>query len=161
MVPMNSVMTYEISTTGADKSLELGEKIGRFLKGGQVIELVSDLGGGKTVLVKGIARGLGYSGEVTSPTFTISRVYRIGDDLELAHFDFYRLGQGDIAARELAEVIGDPAVIVAVEWADNAGPGVLPDDRLRIGIRRIDDQTRRIVVEALGPVHRRVVEGLK
>ncbi|HSX48552.1 MAG TPA: tRNA (adenosine(37)-N6)-threonylcarbamoyltransferase complex ATPase subunit type 1 TsaE, partial [Candidatus Nanoarchaeia archaeon] len=100
----------------------MGERIGRALKGGQVIELVSDLGGGKTVLVKGMAQGLGYKGDVTSPTFTISRVYQVRPGLELHHFDFYRLGRGDIVAQELEEVINDSEVIVAIEWAENAGP---------------------------------------
>lgn len=139
--------------------MELGVKIGRLLKGGQVVELTSDLGGGKTVMVQGLAQGLGYKGAVTSPTFTISRIYKVGE-LELAHFDFYRLAGGDIVARELAEVLGDPAVIVAIEWAENAGD-VLPADRLRISIKRVDDQTRDITIAALGPDHTAITRGLK
>jgi tRNA threonylcarbamoyladenosine biosynthesis protein TsaE len=153
--------SYQTTTNSPAESLKLGQKIGRKLKGGQVIELVSDLGGGKTLLVNGLAKGLGYGDEVTSPTFTISRIYKISDNLELHHFDFYRLGSGDIVAQELAEVLGDPEIIVAIEWAANAGPGVLPDDRLRIDIRRVDDQTREITVEALGPKHAPIIEGLQ
>jgi tRNA threonylcarbamoyladenosine biosynthesis protein TsaE len=140
--------------------LELGEKIGRLLKGGGVVELVSDLGGGKTVMVKGLASGLGYEGEVTSPTFTISRVYNLPDERELHHFDFYRLGSSDIVVQELAEVLDDPAVIVAIEWAANAGD-VLPINRLRVGIERISENERQITVEALGTRFAGLVEVLK
>lgn len=154
-------MIYKTSTTKPEESLELGERIGRALKGGEVIELVSDLGGGKTVLVKGMAKGLGYTGDVTSPTFTISRVYEVRPRLELHHFDFYRLGQGDIVAQELAEVIGDTEVITAIEWAENAGTGVLPDDRLRINLLRLSENEREIELEALGEKHEKIIEAIK
>lgn len=111
-------------------------------------------------MVKGIAKGLGFDDEVVSPTFTISRVYRVRPGLELHHFDFYRLGQGDIVAQELEEVLNDPEIIVAIEWAENAGPGVLPDDRLCIDIQRLSNQEREITVEALGPQHAPIVEAL-
>lgn len=141
-------------------TLSLGEQIGRLLKGGETIELASDLGGGKTVLVKGLAKGLGYDGEVTSPTFTISRVYPVRDGLELHHFDFYRIDSHDIVAAELAEIVGDPNVIVAVEWAGHAGKA-MPEQRLRIDINAADETTRNIKVTALDPKFNYVVEGLK
>ncbi len=157
---MNSGMMYETTTTSLAATLRLGATIGRLLKGGETIELASDLGGGKTVLVKGLAQGLGYDGEVTSPTFTISRVYHVRDQLELHHFDFYRIDSEDIVATELAEVVGDPSVIVAVEWAGNAG-SAMPSERLRIDIEALDETTRHIKIQALDPKFNYVVEGLK
>lgn len=152
--------TYKITTNSLPETLQLGGKLGRSLKGGHIVELVSDLGGGKTVMVKGIALGLGYKAEVTSPTFTISRVYKLPKGLELHHFDFYRLDSADIVVQELSEVLGDPSVIVAIEWAANAGD-VLPIDRLQITIERQDEETRLIIIKALGKNHLPIIQGLK
>jgi len=153
-------MKFELTTHSLTESLQFGMRIGKLLRGGETIELASDLGGGKTVLVKGIAKGLGYSGEVTSPTFTISRIYKVQKGLELHHFDFYRLDSNDIVAVELAEVVGDPSIIVAVEWAGHAGKS-MPNKRIRIEIHASDENTREISVESLDPVFDYVIEGLK
>lgn len=139
--------------------MALGQKIGRLLRGGEVVELISDLGGGKTVLVRGIAAGLGYPGLISSPTFTISRVYRLPNHLELHHFDFYRLSAGDVAAQQLDEVMGDPGVIVAIEWGGNAG-AELPADRLKIELTVTKETERAIAVTATGPRSAKVVKGL-
>lgn len=140
--------------------MALGEKIGRALQGGQFVELTSDLGGGKTLMVQGIAKGLGYQGDVASPTFTLSRNYRVRNDLELRHLDFYRIHSGDVVTHELAEVLGDPRVVVAIEWAEKAGE-VLPPDRLRITIQTTGDTERKITVEALGSNHQKIIEALQ
>src|SRR5258708_7777258 len=108
MESMNSDTTYRTITKSPLESLNLGAEIGQRLKGGQLVELTADLGGGKTLLVKGIAKGLGYDREVTSPTFSISRIYGLPSGNELHHFDFYRLDAKDIVNRELAEVVGQP-----------------------------------------------------
>ncbi len=157
---MNTGQIYKTESTSSAASLALGAAIGRALKGGEVIELTSDLGGGKTVFVKGIAQGLGVSGEVASPTFTISRVYEARDGLELQHFDFYRIGSTDIVADELREVVGDPKIITAIEWAGNAG-NALPDSRVRIDIKATGETDRDITVTALDPKLDYVIEALK
>lgn len=118
------------------------------------------MGGGKTVITKGIAKGLGYAGEVASPTFTISRIYPVRDGLELHHFDFYRIGSSDIVADELREVVGDPKVVVAIEWAGNAG-NALPADRIRIAIKATGEAERDIAVTAMGKKYDYVLEVLK
>ncbi len=107
-----------------------------------------------------MAKGLDYEGEVLSPTFTISRVYHVRDGLELHHFDFYRINSDDIVATELVEVVGDPAVIVAVEWAGNAG-AAMPASRLRIDIEAADENTRKIKISALDAKFNYIIEGLK
>ena len=157
---MNFAMTYKTITTSPDASSELGAKIGRQLRGGETIELASDLGGGKTVMVKGLARGLGYTGDISSPTFTLSRVYKIKENLELHHYDFYRIDSGDIVAAELAEVVGDPEIVVAVEWAGNAG-AAMPAERVKIQINKLSEAEREIIVTALSVKFNYIIEGLK
>ncbi len=116
--------------------------MGKKLKGGEVIELVSDLGGGKTVFVKGMAKGMGIKDIVGSPSFTLSSEYKAGD-LTLHHYDFYRLGEPGLMTNTLGEVIGKPEAVVAVEWA-NLVDTLLPQDRLSIHIRAIGDNSRHL-----------------
>lgn len=112
------------------------------MKGGEIIELISDLGGGKTTFVRGLARGAGSTDRVASPTFTISRVYQAGK-LEIHHFDFYRLGEAGLIAEELAEVISDPHSVTVVEWADIVAD-VLPSKRLTITIEKTPTDGRKL-----------------
>lgn len=114
--------------------------MGRKMRGGEVIELVSDLGGGKTAFVRGLAAGLGSRDAVRSPSFTIGNQYR-GDKLTLYHFDFYRLHEPGIMREELAEVLANPEAVVAVEWA-NIIQDVLPAKRLSIHIRAAGPRSR-------------------
>jgi tRNA threonylcarbamoyl adenosine modification protein YjeE len=83
--------------------------------------------------VRGLARGAQSDDRVASPTFTISKVYKT-PKLEIHHFDFYRLGQAGIVADELDEVVGDPHVVVVVEWGEIV-QHVLPGKRLTIDIK--------------------------
>src|ERR1700722_299415 len=85
-------------------TLVLGRTLGQNLKGGEAIELSSDLGGGKTALVKGLANGAGSQDLVSSPSFTICNQYNT-PKFVIYHFDFYRLSDPGIIARELSEVI--------------------------------------------------------
>lgn len=138
--------------------MQLGEKLGRLLNGGESIELSSDLGGGKTTFVKGLARGLGYDGDVTSPTFTVSRVYRLPDGKELHHFDFYRLKPDDITAEELAEAAGQPDKIVVIEWAGHVG-AKLPAERMTISFEATSEADRQIIFS--GPErYQTIIKGL-
>lgn len=123
--------TKLIEVTNEQATRDLGEKFGLLLKGGEVVELVGDVGAGKTTFVKGIAKGLGIEEDVQSPSFTISRVYEARDGLQLAHYDFYRLSDPGIMADELTETTQDPLSITVIEWADIV-EGVLQENRLRI-----------------------------
>lgn len=133
-------------THDAQESEAFGEHIGARLRGGEVIELSSDLGGGKTTLTRGIARGAGSVNQVASPTFTVSKLYDAGQ-LHIHHFDFYRLAEAGIMSQELAELLEDPTNIIIVEWSDVV-QSVLPADRLTIAIQRIKsgEDHRRFVV---------------
>lgn len=141
---MASRQTKFVTTHGAEATEVLGAAFGARLRGGEVIELTSDLGGGKTTFVRGLARGLGSRDHVASPTFTISRQYRVGDKL-LLHFDFYRLSEPGIMADELAEAIGDPKAVVIVEWGDVV-QSVLPHKRITIEITVQGEQERLLAV---------------
>lgn len=129
----------------AEETIAIGQEIGKTLKGGEVIELISDLGGGKTTFVKGLAQGLGSYDPVASPSFTISYVYRCTEGRELHHFDFYRLQDAGVVGSELAEVIGDPQVVVVVEWGDIIHD-VLPKNRTIVHIKAVGDTSRDISV---------------
>ena len=120
----------------------LGEAIGRSVSGGEVLELVGDIGAGKTTLTKGIARALGINEPVQSPTFTISRVYNSPKGLRLAHYDFYRLSEAGIMGDEIREAMDDNSVVV-VEWA-GAVDDNLPKDRLVVKITTISEEERLV-----------------
>jgi tRNA threonylcarbamoyladenosine biosynthesis protein TsaE len=129
-----------IVSTSTDDTARLAEAVGAKLRGGEVLELISDLGGGKTTFVRSLAKGMGSTDKVGSPTFTISREYKAGD-LTLHHFDFYRLAEAGIMSEELTEVLNDPQAVVAIEWAGIV-ENVLPADRLTIKITATGETER-------------------
>ena len=139
---------------------DLGQKIGQNLKGGEVIELIGDVGAGKTTFVKGLALGLEIYDEVQSPSFTISRKYIGREDIELAHYDFYRLQDAGIMKNEIEESIHDKASITVVEWADVIS-GVLPSDRIIIHIESTGENTRRITIEATDDENKTILDTIK
>ena len=131
------------TTKSFQETIDLGISIGKNLKGGEVFEFVSDLGGGKTTFVSGLSRGFGSSDPVASPSFTINYVYSRPDKKQLFHFDFYRLDDAGVVASELAEVEGDPDVVVAVEWGDIVHD-VLPKDRIVVAIKATAESDRSV-----------------
>lgn len=135
---------------------EFGYELGATLRGGEVIELVGDVGAGKTTLTKGIAEGLGIAEDVQSPTFTISRVYDARDGLRLSHYDFYRLHDAGIMADELRESLDDSSTITIIEWSEIVA-GVLPRDRLTITIQPSSETARRLEIAGGGERSDRVV----
>ncbi len=112
-----------------------------------VIELIGDVGAGKTTFTKSLGKHLGISEEVQSPSFTISRVYDLSDGRVLAHYDFYRLTDAGVMADELYDATHDPSTITVVEWADIVD-GVLPEDRVIVKITSTAEDLRD--VEVLG-----------
>lgn len=132
-------------STSSEKTEQLAESLGSKLRGGEVIELVSDLGGGKTTFVRGLARGAGSSDKVSSPSFTLSNTYK-AENLTLYHFDFYRLSEPGIMKDELAEVIADPQAVTIVEWAGIV-EDVLPADKISIKLKAKGENDREITVE--------------
>lgn len=95
-----------------------------------MINLSADLGGGKTTFVKGLARGIGSADRVSSPTFTLSKVYK-SKTLEVHHYDFYRLGEAGVLADQIQESIADSRAITVIEWSEIV-KDVLPQDSINI-----------------------------
>lgn len=137
---MSTDMTWQIESTSSDDTEKLAELLGKKLRGGEVIELVSDLGGGKTTFVRGLAKGMGSTDNVASPSFTISKVYKAGE-LELHHFDFYRLKEAGEMVHELHDLLDDPKIVVVVEWADVV-KHVLPAEHLKVEIKTTGEDDR-------------------
>ena len=154
-------------SASAAETERLGAALGRLLRPGDVIALLGDLGSGKTVLVRGLASGLGCAAdEVHSPSFTLINEYAAGrggweaaggDRLpRLAHVDLYRIRSED----ELPGIGWDAYVnsryVAAVEWADRALRW-LPRDHLRVSLETLEGDRRRFRVQATGPRSHQVV----
>jgi tRNA threonylcarbamoyladenosine biosynthesis protein TsaE len=140
---MNTAMTFQIKSDSLAETEKLGSQIGLRLRGGEVIVLTSDLGGGKTAFVRGLVKGMGSQDHVASPTFTISREYSSSKkNLKMYHFDFYRL----------QEVVGDPHAVIAIEWGDIVA-GVLPEDKVTISIEQTGENTRNFTCTCPDVLH--------
>ena len=126
--------TFVSSSTA--ETIALGEKCGELLAAGDVLVLTGDLGAGKTQFTKGIARGMGITADVTSPTFTIEMVYE-GSVMPLYHFDLYRLNDSsqldDIGLFDAMESDGPTVIEWGEQFADDIG-----DDRADVFISRLD-----------------------
>ena len=127
-------MRKEVETHSAAETFALGETIGKEAKPGQVYALLGDLGVGKTVLIQGVAKGLGIDGPVNSPTFTIVQVYENGR-LPFYHFDVYRIGD----VEEMDEIGYEEYFygegVSFVEWA-NLVEEIMPKETIRITIEK-------------------------
>jgi tRNA threonylcarbamoyladenosine biosynthesis protein TsaE len=146
-------------SASVDDTDRLGRAIGRSLHGGETLALVGTLGAGKTVMVRGIASGLGAAQEaVSSPTFVLIHEYR--GRLPLAHVDLYRIGS--LHELESTGVVGYFAgtTVTAIEWANKALPW-LPNDRLEIELHHLTAESRRIRLTAGGPVSARLLSETK
>ena len=124
---------------------QFGEEVAKSLRGGDVLAFTGSLGMGKTAFTRGLARGLGCRGRVTSPTFTIVNEY--DGKTPLFHFDMYRLGSSD----ELFDIGWDDYLardgVCAVEWSERVSDA-LPDDTIYVDIARgeEDENMRTITV---------------
>ena len=139
---------------------QFGEKISTLLSGGMTLELIGDVGAGKTTLTRSIARGLGITDTIHSPTFTISNCYETPAGLLLAHYDFYRLIDAGIMKDELAEVLDDERTITIIEWGDIVEE-ILPDNRLSIRISSDSETSRQLDITAHNQVTQKILEQLQ
>lgn len=134
-----------LASDSAQQTESIAASIGSKLRGGEIIELISDLGGGKTTFTRGLARGAGSADVVSSPTFTVSKVYA-APTLEIHHFDFYRLPNAGLIAHEVEDLIGDPNIVLVAEWGGAVGH-VLPGERMNITVTRTGDDSRQLVID--------------
>ena len=134
-----------LQSQSPEQTESYAEVIGPAMQPGVVVELSSDLGGGKTTFVRGLARGFGSTSVVASPTFSLCRVYD-SDATRLHHFDLYRLGEAGVLSYELEEALEDPVGAVVIEWAGLAEQ-ILPADRLRVKFTKTGDTSRELRLE--------------
>ena len=129
--------------------IRLGMSLAALLKGDEIIYLQGELGAGKTTLVRGILKGLGYAGRVTSPTFTLMNMY--SSQPPVYHFDFYRLGCGDLSDLGLEDYLEKDGLCL-IEWPE-VGQEYMPAEAMHIYIELVDEDYERerlVRVEALG-----------
>lgn len=138
---MNSVFI----SNSPKNTREIAAQLATTLNGGEVIAFYGDLGQGKTCFVTGLAEGLGFTGEVSSPTFAIINEY-LGGRLDLYHFDMYRVTDwNDLYSTGYFEYMESGGVL-AVEWSENI-ENALPEDAIRVTIKRLDETTREITID--------------
>ena len=142
--------SVRLATSSAEDTRSLGRAISEALRPGDVVALAGDLGAGKTAFAQGFARGLGVTGQVVSPTFTISRQYE-GTTLTLNHLDVYRLDHLQEAIDlGLSELIDDDSGVTLIEWGDVVIP-TLPADFLEVRIAYgFDDDERTFSFHSVG-----------
>lgn len=140
-----------IDSFSAEETMELGKRLGREARAGEVYTLIGDLGVGKTVLTQGIAEGLGITEPICSPTFTIVQVYEEGR-MPFYHFDVYRIGD----VEEMDEIGYEDYFygegLTMIEWA-NLIEEILPSHRWEITIQKDLEKGfdyRRITIEEVG-----------
>ncbi len=119
----------------------VGEQLAKALKGGQVVALFGGMGMGKTAFVRGVARGLGLSAEVSSPTFAL--VHDYGGTPPLVHFDMYRISSWDDLLTTGYYDYLDAGAVLVIEWSENI-EAALPEDAVRLRISA-PDETIRII----------------
>ncbi|MBQ2638928.1 tRNA (adenosine(37)-N6)-threonylcarbamoyltransferase complex ATPase subunit type 1 TsaE [Candidatus Saccharibacteria bacterium] len=125
--------------------ISFGEQIGRSLSIPCVIELIGDVGTGKTTITKGIAKGLGIFEEITSPSFTISKRYEFKNGT-LVHYDFYRLNNPGIMSEDLIENLNDEKTVTIIEWGNSVSE-ILPKNHRKFIILLNEDGSREIKEE--------------
>ena len=134
----------EFITNSPAETEKIGEALGKTIKPGSVVAYRGDLGAGKTAFTRGLARGLGSTELVTSPTYTIVNEY-LGGRLPLFHFDMYRLASSDdlwdIGWEDYLERNG----ICAVEWSENVSDAL--EEPIFITIEKLGEESRRITIE--------------
>lgn len=134
-----------VETNSSAETEALGARIAARLRPGDVVLLSGELGAGKTTLVRGACRALGFSGPVTSPTFTIGRRYE-GGRLPISHLDLYRLQTLEGEDPALLDDYLGPADVAFVEWP-GAGSGHLSRPALEVRLAHASEERRRIEVD--------------
>ena len=138
-------MTFQTNSPAQTEAI--GAALGKIIEPGTVIAYRGDLGAGKTAFTRGLARGLGCTEIVTSPTYTIVNEY-LGGRLPLFHFDMYRLGSSDDLFDIGWEDYLDRDGVCAVEWSENVDDAM--EDAIYITIEKLGEDARRITIEGGG-----------
>lgn len=140
--------TMQQFSTSIEATMALGQKIGESLKNRAVIELIGDVGAGKTTFVKGLGKGLGITETIVSPTFTIFQSYQAKNGRHLYHYDFYRLAEPGLMKYELAGALSDASGLTIIEWAESV-QDVLPKKHITVRLTPISETERSIEIKGL------------
>ena len=130
-------------THSEQEMLQFGKDFAK--KSPKVIELVGDVGVGKTTFARGLAEGLDIKEPITSPSFTISKSYALKNGGRLIHYDFYRLPDPGLMVDDLAENLQNPKNIIVIEWGESISD-ILPENHAKIEIKYIDNDSREIIL---------------
>ncbi|WP_156722969.1 tRNA (adenosine(37)-N6)-threonylcarbamoyltransferase complex ATPase subunit type 1 TsaE [Streptomyces apocyni] len=152
-----AVNTAGLTLHSPEEMRELGRRLAKLLRPGDLVMLTGALGAGKTTLTRGLGEGLGVRGAVTSPTFVIARVHPpLGDGPPLVHVDAYRLGGGLDEMEDLDLDVSLPDSVIVVEWGEGKVEE-LSDDRLHLVIDRATgdaehdhDDVRKVTLAGVG-----------
>ncbi|MBK6018880.1 MULTISPECIES: tRNA (adenosine(37)-N6)-threonylcarbamoyltransferase complex ATPase subunit type 1 TsaE [Streptomyces] len=147
-------LSVSITVNSPEQMGELGRRLAKLLRAGDLVMLTGELGAGKTTLTRGLGEGLGVRGAVTSPTFVIARVHpSLGEGPPLVHVDAYRLSGGLDDMEDLDLDVSLPESVIVVEWGEGKVEE-LTDDRLSVVIHRAvgdtTDEVRHVTVTGLG-----------
>jgi tRNA threonylcarbamoyladenosine biosynthesis protein TsaE len=147
------VPSIQFVTDSAEQTRQLGARLGRLLRAGDVVLLHGDLGSGKTTLAQGIARGLGVRDDVQSPTFTLVAEHEgravDGGPIRLYHLDLYRLaGAADLDSFGWEDYLAPADGVAVVEWPERAGSW-LPEEYFLVRLEPVGADRCRLVVDAV------------
>lgn len=140
-------MVRNVISHSTGETLELAAELGRNAARGSIFALIGELGAGKTILAKGIARGMGISDEITSPTFTLMEIYEA--TIPLYHFDLYRIDRPEELDQLFFEEYWEGDGVSIIEWADRALDR-LPASRITVTIGYLNETSRSITIEYPG-----------
>ena len=134
-------------TSSPEETEKLGFELGKKLLGGEVIAYKGGLGMGKTCFTRGLASGLGYNGEVTSPTFALINEY-LGGRLPLYHFDMYRISSWEDLYSTGFFDYQEMGGVIAAEWSENI-ENALPENTITVSFKALDETMREIIIDGI------------
>ncbi len=134
----------EYISKSPDETILIAQNFAETLKGGEVIAFRGDLGAGKTCFTRGLAKGLNYNGDVTSPTFALINEY-LGGKFDIFHFDMYRISSWDeLYSSGYFEYLEQGGILV-LEWSENI-ENALPNNTIYVELETKDETTRKITI---------------
>lgn len=137
-------MFYKFISSSPEETESFSADFAKKLSGGEVIAFLGNLGAGKTCFMRGLGRGLGFEGDVTSPTFSIVNEYR-GGKFPIFHFDMYRISTfEDLYSTGFFDYF-DQNGVIAIEWSENIAD-ILNDDTIYVKIENSGDLKRKITI---------------
>jgi tRNA threonylcarbamoyladenosine biosynthesis protein TsaE len=152
-------ISFTYLSSSVEKTVKLGWQLGGLLIKGDIIALIGDLGGGKTWFTKGVATGLGIEPNlIVSPTFTLVNEYQ--GRQKLFHIDLYRLkNRAEILGLDIEDYLEGEGIVV-IEWA-NRWPRNLPQERIQVNLKMVDEHTRELKFSGNHPRSREIIKALK